>query len=412
MSEKNNELIPIRSATIVVVPDLINGMQSGAQSGRATVKYLRGLGYRVVVYSQDVTENNSVIVDETVKLYKVPTKMRWYEFLYSPRLVKSFNHILIKEKPNYVLFAGSIQKPRVLAASARKMGVKTTFLFYINDYYCHKLYAGVAAGPCSDCINSPMLAAFRNKCRSPLEFFQHLKAGLIKHLLGIEIKRAYKVLNYGKDQARIAKEFGVKEENLATIGFQFDPATVDFKDERAKDDGYFALTATASTQKGWHLLSEIFSKLQSDAIIKISFLTNSLAKKAIQTFDLQQFIDSGRLEIVTGLHGRDEYLSFLASSRGVLIPSYYSTTGEFVLQEAIYLGKPVHIFSVGVHTDLFVNQENALMSMVGDIDDYARNIDIIQSDSTFRERIGTNAKELARSFYGESAQSLLAKVFS
>lgn len=410
MTGKNSKFIPIKPATIVIVPDLINGMQSGAYSARATVKYLRNLGYRVVVYSQDVIENNSVIVDETVKLYKVPTKMRWFEFLYSPRLVKSFKQILNKEKPNYVLFAGSIQKPSVLAATARKMGVKTTFLFYINDYYCHKIYAGVETGPCSDCINSPMLAAFRNKCRSPLEFLQHLKSALVKYLLGVEIRRAYKVLNYTKNQATIAKEFGVNEKNLATIGFQFDPATVYFNDESVKDDGYFALTATASIQKGWHLLSAIFSKLQSDATIKISFINSSVAKKAIKTFDLQQFIDSGRLKIEIGL-GRDEYLNFLASSRGVLIPSYYSTTGEFVLQEALYLGKPVHVFSVGAHTDLFINQKNALMSMVGDIDDYARNIDIIQLDSKFRESIGMNAKELARSFYGKSAQSLLTKVF-
>ena len=411
MAGKKGELISVKSASIVVVPDVITGPQSGAESARATVKYLRDLGYRVVVYSKDVIEDNSVVEDNAVKLYKIPTNMSWYEFLYSPRLVKSFNQILIKEKPSYVLFVGSIQKPSVLGAAARKMGIKTMFLFYINDYYCHKTYAGVREGPCSACIQNPISAAFTHKCRSPQEIFHHLKACLVKFLLARELMQAHKVLNYGENQRAIAKEFGVKEENLATIGFQFDPATIQVNDKSVKDKGYFALTGTASTEKGWHLLSEIFSKLQSDATFKISFLTHSLAKTAIQTFDLQRFIDSGRLEIVIGLYRREEYLDFLASSRGVLIPSYYSTTGEFVLQEALYLGKPVHVFSVGVHADLFVDQENALMSMVGDIDDYAGKIDIIESDNRLRERIGANAKELARSFYGNSAQSLLAKVF-
>ena len=139
MEEVNDKVIPARTISIVVIPDLINGNQSGAHSARATVKYLRDLGYRVAVYSKDVVEDSG-IEDEAVKLYKLPTKMSWYEFLYSPRLVKSFNQVLIKEKPSYVLFVGSMQKPSVLGAAARKMGIKTTFLFYINDYYCHKTY--------------------------------------------------------------------------------------------------------------------------------------------------------------------------------------------------------------------------------------------------------------------------------
>lgn len=409
MEEVNDKVIPARTISIVVIPDFINGNQSGAHSARATVKYLRDLGYRVAVYSKDVVEDSG-IEDEAVKLYKIPTKMSWYEFLYSPRLVKSFNQILIKEKPSYVLFVGSMQKPSVLGAAARKMGIKTTFLFYINDYYCHKTYAGSRTGPCSACINNPISAAFTHKCRSPLEILHHIKACLVKFLLAQELMQAYKVLNYGENQRAIAKEFGIKEENLATIGFQFDPATIQVHDETINDKGYFAIAGTASIERGWHLLTEIFSKLESDAKFKISFLNRSLAKKAIEKFDIQRFIDVGRVDILIG-ERREDYLEFLASSRGVLIPSYYSTTGEFVLQEALYLGKPLHVFSVGVHTDIFIDQDNALVSMIGDIDDYAGKIDLIQSQKELRETIGLNAKELARSFYGNSAQSLLAKVF-
>jgi glycosyltransferase involved in cell wall biosynthesis len=402
-----NYLIP--SKKILFMPDTVNSLDSGAHSARATLDCLHKLNYKVAVYAMDVTKNSPWDECQSIKMYKIPTNLRWYEFIYSPVLMRDFIKILEEFQPDYIFFTGSIQKPAIMAKEARKRGIKVVYLFYINDYFCQSIYAGLDSGPCTECISKSRISALKNGCISYYKILDWIKSELTRFILGREIRKCYKFLGYGKDQLLIARQFGIKAEKLSLIGFQFSPK--DLQSTIIKDSGYFALTGSSIMQKGWHLLSSIFSKLDSQIRIKISFKDLSTAEWAINKYNLTCFVDSGLLEIVTGLNDRQRYLDFLASSRAVLLPSYYPTTGEFVLQESMFFQKPVHVFEVGVHKDILINGYNAMTSSIGNMDDYAHKINLIDKDKNLRLMVGKNAYITSKSFYDTESLNLLKNVF-
>lgn len=394
---------------ILFIPDTINGEDSGAHSARAMLNNLQTLGYSVGVYSTDANLRALPDVKKAGALFSIPTAQRWYEFIFSPVLQSHFAYVLNVFKPDYVLFAGSIQKPPVLAREARKRGIKTVYLFYINDFFCHINYAGTKFGPCNKCNPGWYLPALTQRCIRPWQFPHWVKGSLTRYLLAREIRRSYRVLGYGNEQIDSYRRFKVPEEKLSIIGFQFDPS--DLKSIKVSDGGYFLLTGQPIVQKGWHLLAQIFTNLSMDVKVKISITDEKKAKVYIKKYGLQKFIDNGTISIVSQLFNRSDYISVVASARGVLLPSYYSTTGEFVLQESMYLGKPVHVFNVGVHKDILTDRHDALVSNIGDTYDFASKINEINLDESKRLSIGANAMITSQKFYSSPQSNLLDAVF-
>lgn len=399
-----------RTQRILFLPDQINGIDSGGISARATVAYLTDLGHHVAVYSQDAIDSaRHIDLPSKVPLYQIPSKMRWHTHIHSPALLKDFRKILQDFRPSYIFFAGGIQKPASFAREARNKNIRTIYLFYINEYFCPILYAGTEDGPCTDCMRNPFSAPFKNKCFS-LQGLPHvIKYQTIKSLLSREIYKAHKVVGYGQDQLDLARQFGVNDKNLGLIGFQFNAE--ELTNLPSRDDGYFALTGQTIIQKGWHLLNLILDALESKIHLKISFRSEHHARTAIETFNLARHVKSGVIEVVSTLDSRTQYLDFLAASRAVLLPTYYPTTGEFGLQEPMALGKPVHVFNVGVHRDVLIDRQNALVSNVGDIIDYAGKIDEINQNSVLRSVVSAGARSSSRDFYSTSQIELLNGIF-
>ena len=278
---------------ILFVPDCINGLDSGAQSARATLRYLCSLGHTVAVYTKDaLVAVQDEVKNDAAALYAVPTAMRWYEFISAPKLRRHFISVVDEFQPNYVFFVGSIQKPAPLAKAARRRSIKTVYLFYINDFFCQRVYAGLADGPCFRCNSGWQMPALAKGCVSLRRMPVWIKGALVRYTLGREIRSSHRVLGYGDEQLKTCHRFGVPKERLARIGFQFDPR--ELLTIETRDGGYFALTGQPIVQKGWHLLSSIISRLQSTAKFMVSFHDQDTADRAVEKYGLRQFVDSGR----------------------------------------------------------------------------------------------------------------------
>ena len=217
------------------------------------------------------------------------------------------------------------------------------------------------------------------------------------------------MLSYGFNQTTLLREFGVDHRKISKIGFQFDPT--DLRELERSDDGFVAITGGVSVQKGIGNLDAILSALKSDLKIKISFRTDELASLALNKFNLQKHVDSGRVRIVVGLEERADYLRFIASSRAIIIPSYYHTTGEFVMLEALFLGKPVHAFNVGVHKDMLNDSKNAMISEIHDFEDFSEKMDLIQTDEILRRELQRGAIKIAKHLVTQSKFDLFRDVF-
>jgi glycosyltransferase involved in cell wall biosynthesis len=146
-------------------------------------------------------------------------------------------------------------------------------------------------------------------------------------------------------------------------------------------------------EKGGHLLKEIISNTPDLKLI-IPFNTDDAASNAITKFDLGEMISSGRIEIRTGLTWYEGAGKLVAESRGVLIPSVWPTTTEYVLLESLGLGKAVVAFDVGIHKDLIVSGKNGLLAPLGDTEKIALNMVKLASDDNLAAEIRSGARIL------------------
>ena len=120
------------------------------------------------------------------------------------------------------------------------------------------------------------------------------------------------------------------------------------------------------------------------------------AKKYVDRYGLYDYIESGQVEIISEVEEHVKFLSILSKSIGVLVPSYYPTTGEFVLLESLGMGKPIIAFNSGVHREILQHKMNAMVSKTGDLDDYASNIIEVSNNKDLRSSLSKGAQLLYR----------------
>lgn len=383
------------SIRILFVPDRITGEDSGARSARFTVKTLLSLGYKVGIYCKDIETNTNELEGEPSTYFRLTSNMKFYTHYFDPKLLKEAKYIMDNFKPDYVFFAGSMQKPSIIAREARKRAIKTIFLFYITDYYCFKVYAGLKNGPCFLCVEKGSVEAIKNGCikQSP-KLLHYAKGWLSRKRFKEEVINSFRVVGYSDDQLDVYKIYGIREKQCAKIVFQFDPGELNHWS--SEDHGYFLLLGQATVEKGWHTLANIFSKCRSDIKIKIVFRDLRTAHEMLKKYGLWNLFENGQIEIVCEVWERKELLTLIAFARGVIIPSYYPTTGEFVLLESLLLGKPVVVFDVGAHKKIISHRVNGMVATVGDFEMFSKNIDEINVNSILRESVSVGAKELAQ----------------
>ncbi len=403
----NHQQIPKK---ILFFPDLINSEDSGARSARSTLKNLIDLGFEVAVFATDVEKSNNYFQYDSCKLYKIESKMSAVSHFWDIKLLQQFKKIISEFRPDFFFMAGSIQKPSILASFARKAGIKNIFLFYINDYYCAKTYAGLNNGPCFKCIDLGLSQALNNNCikRDP-KLINFYKSLLVMKRLQFEMKNSYKVLGYTKDQIDIYKRIGITNNKCSIINYQFDPN--ELNNINTKEGDYFLIIGQPILEKGWHTLSEIITNCKSDIKIKIIFKNLEVENNIIKKYKLEKHILNGTITTLRNITERYEIIKYIAESKGMIIPSYYPTTGEFVLLESLVLGKPVLVFNAGAHKELIIHEKNGMVAEIGDFNNFASNIDRINTDSNLLKNISSNAREAAKKIFSQSNNVKLLNVF-
>ncbi len=145
--------------------------------------------------------------------------------------------------------------------------------------------------------------------------------------------------------------------------------------------------------KGWHLIPELL-KLNSHNNLKFKFIIYNadVANNFINKNDLQRYIKSKKLEVVSGLESHKEVLNLVGNSLAVIIPSNYPSTGEFALLEAMGLKKPVVAFNVGAHRDFLVDGNNSLVSSPLDLNKMTKDLEILYKDEGLWEKLSKNSR--------------------
>ena len=185
--------------------------------------------------------------------------------------------------------------------------------------------------------------------------------------------------------------FGAKPSNMLSMPIFFDPETI--RGIKSKRGDYFVMAGQNITAKGWHIIPHLIKK-EKKIKFKLIMKNKHDAKEFIKKNDLAEYLKKGFVEFLIYLKDHKELLNIIAKSRAVLVPSYYPTTGEFYLLEALGLGKPVIVFDSGIHGEIIQNKINGMISKIGDVDEFYDNIVKVNDDNILWNKLSKNGRIL------------------
>ncbi len=381
-----------KNKRVLFIPDSIWGDLSGHRSSKYLVNAFHKADVEVGVYAS--SENYSVEQEseltKKIKFYK-QSPYSYLHNLFPSFINKEFNSIIDDFMPDYVFYMGTI-KNKVSINICIKRGIKYSYLPLTTEYYCIKDFAALDDGPCFQCMHSPFTSPLKNDCLGEkASFIRYFKEILFQYKSKKRIMKADKIVGYSNNQLHYLKKFGVQSKNTVLMPIFFDPKTIEGI-ESSKGD-YFVMAGQNITGKGWHLIPEIIKKGEGIKY-KLIMRNQDEANSFIIKNDLQDYIDKGEIEIVLYVKTHKEILDIVAKSKGVLVPSYYATTGEFYLVEALGLGKPVILFDAGIHKEVIKHKQNGMMAKIGDLDSFYRNIKTVNNDDILFNTLSSEAKNL------------------
>jgi|SaaInlStandDraft_3_1057020.scaffolds.fasta_scaffold01663_2 glycosyltransferase involved in cell wall biosynthesis len=378
---------------VLFVPDSFWGVDSGHRSSQYTLKVLTKIGYEVAVYAMK-DKQTKLQVDEFKKSgcnYYEQTPYSFKHQFLKARVYNEFSKIIKEFKPDVVLYIGSIANKTSIDYCI-KHKVDYAVLPLTNEYYCVKNFAGREEGSCYKCLNGNYFNAIIFRCLGKrTHVLEYVKKILQLILSKDRLLKATYVLGYSIDQLSLLEHYGVNRNKCHQIPVLFDPATVS-KNENVIED-YFVMSGQCITAKGWHIVKLIIEKTPQ-VKYKLVIFNTSIANEYVDKYGLHDNIELGQIEVVSEVKDHVDFVSIISKSKGVLVPSYYPTTGEFVLLESLGMGKAIIAFNSGVHHEILQHKKNAMVSNIGDLNDFASNIIEVSNNKVLRSSLSKGAQLL------------------
>ncbi|MDC0222848.1 glycosyltransferase [Gammaproteobacteria bacterium] len=387
----------LKNRRILVIPDSIWGEDSGHRSTQFLLKTLERQDNHVAVYAEDnlsyLSQKKEFIEKNRIEVFpKTPYRFKDQLFILNAKVKKEFYEVLNNYNPDLVFYFGTINnKVSINFLSNYKRNIPYYYLPLTNEFWCFKDFAGREDGECFKCIKGNYFSSYRYKCIEDKSIFYYLKKYIEAFHSKWRMQNAKAVFGYSDSQKKSIISFGVDSRNLSKTKIFFDRETVGNIKSRKGD--YIVVIGQLSVAKGWHIVPEIIEKNKNkDTKFKLIIFKKEKALRYIRDNNLEQYLESGKIEILSGLKSHKDVLKVVAESLAVFIPSTYPTTGEFALLESMGLSKPVLAFNVGAHRDFLVSGENALVSEHGDIEGINSNIDKLYLDNDLWLKISNNSK--------------------
>jgi len=381
---------------ILLVPDSVWGNDSGHRSTQFLIKTLKRLGFAVGVLAEE-RENSEAQKEKLEKNHEVfffkkdPYRFLDQFYIFNKKARKEFNLVVDNFQPDLIFYFGTIRnKVSIDFISSRRSKIPYIYLPLTNEFWCIKNFAGLENGECYKCINHNFYHGWVEGCSEGKSFFWFIKEVIERLLSKKRFIGANSVLGYSGSQIETFIKFGLQKEKVGSTNIFFEKK--DLKNLNPKRGDYFLFFGQMNTAKGWqHVPSILQSSLEKNIKFKVIIYDKFKADIFIKDNDLESYIQSGNLEIISGLESHEEVLKIVSESLAVIIPSSYPTTGEFTLLESLGLGKPVLAFNVGAHKNFLKDKDNALISTVSDVEKMKKDIIDLNEDKVLWNKISGNA---------------------
>jgi glycosyltransferase involved in cell wall biosynthesis len=391
---------------ILIHPDLFYSGHSGAIAAREASRQLSKLGYEIGVFTND---DQDISIATYPYFQRLPYKGTANYF--SATYKESFIKVLEDFRPNYVFFIGSfVNTPVVYLDLCVKYQVKTVFLFLMQDFFCARLHSGLGNNSCTKCLDKSNIYSFLNKCAEKqsrpnlyLINYQINQKLFLSRMRNIDF-----VLGSSDEQIDFYKRVGIKKSNIIKIPLFFDQNRVKVLD--VPSEHYFVIIGQYRHEKGIHLISKIIDHINDGILVKLLLFDQSDADKFLIEFpENKKHVASNKLQLLPGVTMTTGAVDLIARSKGIINPTIWSTTTEFVLLEALGMSKPIITFEVGIHKEIIENRINGICVKAGDFEAMGREINNLNDDKLLESSISSKAKELYCELTDESSFAKILK---
>lgn len=353
-------------------------------SGGRVVRYLAKilnenniqLMLTVLAEKTDETEGDSFYkTNETIFIpIRKNLQFRIANLFFRTKEINQFNKILNTFSPDIVHFASfDIDKPAQFIKSAKIFGAKVVLQPWTMRFFCAQGFGFREGEICTLCANGNYSNAFTKRCVTYRGIPSLLERKILhKHALSADV-----LLSSNNELDKILLDYGVKESKLVRFPVPFDYTFLSPQQIEEKND--FIYFGQPNSHKGLNVLLKIFKLLPE---LKLKLYPLSYLQKSK--------IKNENIEVINGIGWSNGLEEAIASTKTILIPSLWSTSTEYAMCEALLFKKPVVLFNVGVHKDIFINKHNAIVIEPNDLETFANEIIELNQNIELRRSIGEN----------------------
>ncbi len=378
---------------ILLIPDAYLGDYSGAYVAQIAKRLLRELGHTTAVYTTEVVEKTTE-PDGTVlyPMRKYRLVANWKQEEYE----RNYKTVLDDYKPDAVFTLGSVtNKPVCYWSIARGRGIKTISKIFMQDFFCANFYANDRHGLCTQCLDHGFYRVFFGNCHPyhggvAYNVSHKILAAETRKKLRKELIRADAVITSSEQQIGFYEKYGIKRERCYLTPLYFNGEKLGKYVPTMGN--YYVFVAQNRIDKGIHLLKDVLASCNDGMRVVAAYTSQARIDEALQKYGLTPFIESGILEMRPACTWNTNLGEVIAASRGVVNPSIWPSTTEYVLLETLGLRKPIFTFNVGIHPEILKPGENGFVAETPR--QMAEQMNTLWEDDALYERVSIGAYNL------------------
>lgn len=358
---------------------LVVDTTSLSTSGGKVISYLHRLletnGHSIKIVDLSQTPCTTGFYDN-MTLYFFPQRFSsFFSFLnyfYIVRFKRDYQSLLRSFNPQVVHFASfDSGKPLWYIKVSRLKGRRIFLQPWIYDFYCARKYGFRNGIECDLCLRNSFGSALKNKCISFLRIFELFRRAKLKdavkyadYFLSSTLSMDSKLITYGVEKDRILRL------PVPFEGVSFEGSNV--------DGDYFIFFGQNLESKGLHFIIKFFNK-------------HPQYKLKIFTLGHIDFEYNQNIAVYTDISWGNGLVNEIRNSMAIVLPSLWESTGEYALFESMSFKKPIILFNVGIHNELFKETKSVHIVNLLDENDFLLAIDKVYSDSNYRYKLSVKA---------------------
>ena len=377
---------------VLLVADSISPSSSGGLAVNRLIDVLLTAGARVAVFSINGSENTSTRRDVHVAY----GAFSGLSHLFHGKQTKAFEKFVDEVSPDVVHWSSlDYLKSRYLIEIAKSAKARLVAQPWVYNFFCAQGYNYKDGRTCNKCLPDNFQNAIRYRCGdTKSKLIQTASLALYRsNILDIE-----RFLSTGSVMDDILVDYGIDRAKIKRCPLPFDPKRLAYLRPHINETKEsFVFFGQFKDFKGALQLKQIVNEA-SNVMFDIHTL---FAEGEDKVLTEQRFWEHNNVSLqyksswASGLDVR------VANSLGIILPSLWPTSTEYVLLEAMALRKPVVAYNVGVHKDMLQHRENAMVIEPGNVTDFADAVQELHQNFELRQQLGANALETITQVYSD-----------